>query len=359
MEKTIQVLINNWVKGADTYTYNGSSWLIFTDNKQWVVELTESKTLWYNYNFFKQIFEFISLDVVDNQHHITKWVEDNVINGVNRIDPVEHTRNSMTKHLIKYGVKETYLSNNSISKGVEHIIKNGVKDTYLLSTNLLPKGVKETNHVDVMWFFDKKMEETLQNGVKSSDPRQYVGGDIIDNVIDKGIIETHGEICEYKHTVEHIIQTGVKETYNDFYHHKGRIDGVIKNGVKQTIDCDWSEPNQIDEVIEASVMKTESRLGIRKHSVGATIKYGIKETKGDSSQNPMGKVNKVIKNGVKETKVCNYTDPKTQLMWVKWGNQIEEVIGCGVKVSGTFVGGKRQKEDVEYVIGYGTKTPTN
>jgi len=304
MEKTIQVLINNWVKGADTYTYNGSSWLIFTDNKQWVVELTESKTLWYNYNFFKQIFEFISLDVVDNQHHITKWVEDNVINGVNRIDPVEHTRNSMTKHLIKYGVKETYLSNNSISKGVEHIIKNGVKDTYLLSTNLLPKGVKETNHVDVMWFFDKKMEETLQNGVKSSDPRQYVGGDIIDNVIDKGIIET----------------------YNDFYHHKGRIDGVIKNGVKQTIDCDWSEPNQIDEVIEASVMKTESRNGLRKHSVGATIKYGIKETKGDSSQNPMGKVNKVIKNGD--------------------------------KVSGTFVGGKRHVEDVESVIGYGTKNPS-
>jgi len=382
MEKIIHKLINEFTEGVDTYTHNDSTWLIFTETKEWVIEITHSKTLWYNFNFFKNLFGYASLDVVDNQHHITKWVEDNVINGVNRIDPVEHTRNSMTKHLIKYGVKETYLSDNPLSKGieytlengvkktsgnvtifqpmkVEYVIKNGVKDTCPLSTNLLPKGVKDTNHVDVMWFFDKKMEETLQNGVKSSDPRQYVGGDIIDNVIDKGIIETHGEICEYKHTVEHIIQTGVKETYNDFYHHKGRIDGVIKNGVKQTIDCDWSEPNQIDEVIEASVMKTESRLGIRKHSVGATIKYGIKETKGDSSQNPMGKVNKVIKNGVKETKVCNYTDPKTQLMWVKWGNQIEEVIGCGVKVSGTFVGGKRQKEDVEYVIGYGTKTPTN
>ena len=60
MEKIIQTLIDSWTKGVDTYTHNGSTWLIFTESKQWVIELTDSKTLWYNYNFFKQIFEFTS-----------------------------------------------------------------------------------------------------------------------------------------------------------------------------------------------------------------------------------------------------------------------------------------------------------
>ncbi len=82
MEKIINLLINNWTKGVDTYTHNGSTWLIFSESKQWVIELTESKTLWYNYNFFKELFSLTSMDVVDNQHYITKWVEDNIINVV-------------------------------------------------------------------------------------------------------------------------------------------------------------------------------------------------------------------------------------------------------------------------------------
>ncbi len=42
-------------------------------------------------------------------------------------------------------------------------------------------------------------------------------------------------------------------------------------------------------------------------------------------------VNNVIENGIKKTKVCNYVDPETQIMSVKWGNQIDEVIENGVK----------------------------
>ena len=56
MEKVIHKLINEFTEGVDTYTYNGSTWLIFTESKQWVIELTDSKTLWYNYNFFKSVF---------------------------------------------------------------------------------------------------------------------------------------------------------------------------------------------------------------------------------------------------------------------------------------------------------------
>ena len=231
MEKIMQSLINNWVRGMDTYTHNGSTWLIFTDSKRWVIELTEDKTLWYNYNFFKQIFSLTSLDVVQNQHLITKWVEDNVMNKVNYTFSFEKVADYRIEDTLENGVKETKISPTHTEYGdwldgderLGEIIKNGVKETkqkdrarlildidgrgLILETNLVIRdGVKETNHVDVMKFFDNKMEDTLENGVKftfnteympksmvvdiidngvkCSIPRQYVGENIIDKIID-------------------------------------------------------------------------------------------------------------------------------------------------------------------------------
>ena len=137
MEKIMQSLINNWVRGMDTYTHNGSTWLIFTDSKRWVIELTEDKTLWYNYNFFKQIFSLTSLDVVQNQHLITKWVEDNVMNKVNYTFSFEKVADYRIEDTLENGVKETKISPTHTEYGdwldgderLGEIIKNGVKET--------------------------------------------------------------------------------------------------------------------------------------------------------------------------------------------------------------------------------------
>ncbi len=56
----IEKMIDKKVKGADTYINNGSRWLIFTDEKKWIFELTKEGTLWYNYYFFENIFKIIS-----------------------------------------------------------------------------------------------------------------------------------------------------------------------------------------------------------------------------------------------------------------------------------------------------------
>jgi len=61
MKKAIFSLIDNSIKNVDTYHLNGSTWLIFTETKQWVIEFTSSGTLWYNYGFFKTLFEFVSI----------------------------------------------------------------------------------------------------------------------------------------------------------------------------------------------------------------------------------------------------------------------------------------------------------
>jgi hypothetical protein len=355
MEKIIHKLISEFTKGVDTYTHNGSTWLIFTESKQWVIELTEEKTLWYNYNFFKSVFEYTSMDVVENQQLITKWVEDNIINKVSDIhfrdvrdrkqqfeDTLENgVKNTKMAHMktcwsvedtIENGVKETYLSDNSLSKGIEYTIENGVKHTRYYSRKInthieriIQNGVKETksDSFNVSQFLceeviDKGIKETYswnesiigdlnQNGVKTTsalDPSfsvRFIDGDEnndwekvpnINEVIDNGIKETHREICEYKHTVEHIIQTGVKETY----------------------DCNWDVPTDLIE--------------------------------------------DVINDGVKETKVCNYVDPKTQLITVKWGHHIDEVIENGVKETKPMDDWVNTVRIVDEVIDNGTKNPT-
>lgn len=226
MEKIINKLINDFIKGTDIYHLNGSTWLIFTDNKQWVIELTETKTLWYNYNFFKSLFSFLSMDVVENQHYITKWVEDNIIGGVRHIDWCPEMNNAFFDDAIKNGVKET---------------KTPGKDGDILSTI---EWMEENKSKSV----PKMIDDIIQNGVKETkacnykDPKtglMFVKWNIeVDRVIETGIKETKSigkESPNYPTPViSHIIKNGVKETkaMDERVNTKNIVGEVIKLGVK-------------------------------------------------------------------------------------------------------------------------------
>ena len=171
--KLINKMINKAVVGCDKYVHNDSTWLIFTDEKKWVIELTKDGTLWYNYNFFKNLLKVLSLDVVENQNYITKWVEETIITEVNYTG--SNTRDE--------------------SHQVEDTIQNGVKHT--VASDCLPSVF---------------VEDTIQNGVKHTEKSLQIDGSCV---------------------VEDVIQNGIKETHDDVYHHKGRVDGVIKNGIKE------------------------------------------------------------------------------------------------------------------------------
>ena len=276
MDKIINLLINNWTKGVDTYTHNGSTWLIFTEQRSWVIELTESKTLWYNYNFFKELFSLTSMDVVDNQHYITKWVEDNIINKVKDTILEKNITEGEVEEIIENGVKHTVTANNHIFDRVDDAIQNGVKHTEkslqidgsCVIEDTVQNGVKETNHVDVMKFFDNKMEDAIQNGVKETQFNSYENKSWIEGVIKGGVRHTLN--TEYMPTsmVEDIIENGVKHTeYGDWLDGDERLDDIIQNGVKETktpgkdgdimSTIEWMEENKstsytkmIDDVIE-------------------------------------------------------------------------------------------------------------
>jgi hypothetical protein len=151
MEKIINKLIDLSVKGCDVYHHKGSTWLIFTDTKQWVIELTEDRTLWYNYNFFNNLFSYVSMDVVENEHYITKWVENNIINGIRGIAWGSVFHKEFIDDVIENGIQETLRVQDLTEGEVEEVIEFGVRKiltseprSRLTAENIIEFGVKLT-----------------------------------------------------------------------------------------------------------------------------------------------------------------------------------------------------------------------
>jgi hypothetical protein len=257
MENLIIKFIKQNINGVDIYKHNDSTWLIFTDDKKWVIELTNDKTLWYNYNFFKSIFNFFSMDVVENQHYITKWVEDTIINGVKYTITSENRSRLTAENIIENGVKETtpsgYLGSIEMKGKIVHQLESPKQNNEV--EDAIQNGVKETNHVDVMKFFDNKMEGVLQNGVKETDYRILRVRGQVKDIIQNGVKETNatnfpsGE-CGY---IREILRNGIKEVqplpaqdgnrdWGNYYYRKGNptkpfneyLDDAIRFGVKET-----------------------------------------------------------------------------------------------------------------------------
>ena len=139
--------------------------------------------------------------------------------------------------------------------------------------------------------------------------------------------------------INEAIQNGIKETNH------------IKNNVRETKQFEEHLSGTIDDVIENGVKETKTPNN------GGDILLTIEWMDENKSKSVPDMIDDIIENGVKETKVSDYCGNNAEY-FITDQYLIDEVIDNGVKISGTFVGGKRQKEDVESVIGYGTKNPT-
>jgi hypothetical protein len=258
-KKVLFYLLNSRSKGVDTYHNNGSMWLIFTDEKKWVLELTKEGTLWYNYHFFQNFFKLMSLDVVENQHYITKWVEDTIQNGVRNTD--------------------SWVGNPFVS--VEYTIQNGVKETtpsgYLGSIEMKGKIVHQFESPKQ----NNEVEDTIQNGLR----------------------KIEGEPHDYPHTVANIIKNGVKHTeYGDWEDGDERFDDIIKNGVKETKQEEHHRLREVVQTVKNGIKETRLEQNITEGEIDDIIQNGIKETWGYEKQ-PQVRVNEVINKG--EKTICN------------------------------------------------------
>jgi hypothetical protein len=115
MKKIIDELINNSIKGVDVYRYNNATWLIFTDETRWIIELTDEGTLWYNYKFFNDIMRYVSMNPKEYEGYITGWANDYFFKGVNKTE--ERGKNHgnefewHTRAVVNKGVKKMGGSN--------------------------------------------------------------------------------------------------------------------------------------------------------------------------------------------------------------------------------------------------------
>jgi hypothetical protein len=379
MEKIVNRLINESLVNVDRYNNGGSTWLIFTETKQWVIELTKEGTLWYNYNYFKNLFNYLGVDVVDNQHYITKWVENTIINGVKsikgeyykEIQKVEYTiqngvkeielhkgvRPSSVKDTIQNGVKVTNVSPTFTEYGdwldgderLDEIIKNGIKETnptnFAAVEDAIQNGVKETKSgaPDNRDYF---IEDTIQNGVKHTEAGGYLGSitmggklvhmvespkqnEEVEDVIQHGVIETFDETHHRRREVIQTIRDGIKQTIGEEYHHRSRIDSVIKNSIKETVSSIYPIERVVEKVIEEGILNTKpmDEWVNTNNIVDKVMTESIKETlwmNGDSTNwgledddllEGYDKIEDTINNGIKEVHPLPAQDGNRD-----WGN---------------------------------------
>ena len=178
LEKLIFDSLDKEIEGTDIYNHNGSMWVIFTDDKKWVVEYTKERTLWYNYSLFNSIMMLFSMDNNETAEYVKTWFENRFlfkpkVEEINHVDVMKFFNNKM-EDTIQNGVKNTRKGNPYFQESVEDTIQNGVKQTELSKRDFFPKdiiqdGVKHTEDGD--WLDgDERIGDIIENGVKD---RQY------------------------------------------------------------------------------------------------------------------------------------------------------------------------------------------
>lgn len=210
MKKIIEELINYSIRGIDTYRFKDSTWLIFSDDVKWVVELTDEGTLWYNHKFFNNLFGYVSLDPIEGSKYISKWAEDYF-----------------------FRPKEEITSNHSGAIHRDNLAMNIVHS----------RGVKMTKSDND----DRKRvfyNQSYRNG--------YVG--VLD-VLNEGVLEAKPGHTD-ESFIDNIIYDGnfiqnICYTIDDEYRGEDAVKHGIKNvwGDKNGVDYDWSDQFKADKVI--------------------------------------------------------------------------------------------------------------
>jgi len=316
LEKLVFGMFDQMVEGADKYvTKQGSTWLIFTESKKWVIEFTKDKTLWFNYNIFQGELELIGKDCTEERDLIKDWFESRFLN--------------------KPKVEETKKRRLCPSPLVEDTIQN---------------GVKEAHHVDVMKFFDKKMENTIENGVKNTIFGVEENETDVEDTIQNGVKETRTFNSPPIKSIEDTIQNGVKETQTRMWPPVGAVEDTIQNGVKDIDYLEglpiqtrmWPPVGAVEDTIQNGVKDIDYLEGLPMEHVEYTIQNGVKQTS-HSEDEDLDDVEDTIENGVKHT-----IDIEHRNKFI-----IEDTIQNGVKH--TRKGVVEQTRRVEYTIQNGVK----
>ena len=263
MQKIVNKLITSSIKDVDVYRWKNATWLIFTDETRWVVELTDEGTLWYNYKFFKDVFKYVSITVgTEMDGHIIQWANDFFYKDcAHRSAPYPRDKDrTKTSMVIENGINDTQ------GRGKNHgdefewhtraVIDNGVKEI-LNSTMLEPKpefiedviyqGVKEINDSSSI---HRKMraENLVPRIIKDVKPNRVT---ITNEKMDRFYYDLN---CRANNTeIFWIVEEGVKKVkpnieysqqsgvfHPDCVANHVKIEKVVEEGVKEIKPSTWT-----------------------------------------------------------------------------------------------------------------------
>ena len=76
MDKLIDKVISDAVQGSCLYSHRESTWLIFPEKGEWVITLFDKNGyLWYNHDFFRNLFLYLDMGLGDDNPHVKRWVQ--------------------------------------------------------------------------------------------------------------------------------------------------------------------------------------------------------------------------------------------------------------------------------------------
>ncbi len=177
MKKIIEELINSSISGVDVYRYKNATWLIFTDETRWVVELTDEGTLWYNYKFFNDVFKYVSMDLgQQTEKYIIQWANDFFYKDCAyraTAYPRDIGRNETPK-VLKNGIKEVYDSSSTHRQiRAQNLMGRIVKD---VKPNVVFHGINNSSMSFVTCNGNNtEISKIVEQGIKNIYPDQMSG----------------------------------------------------------------------------------------------------------------------------------------------------------------------------------------
>ena len=233
MKKIIDELINSSISGVDVYRWRGATWLIFTDEVRWVVELTDEGTLWYNYRFFNEVFRYVSMEVgQQTEEYIIEWANDFFYKDcAHRAAAYPRDKDrTKTSNVLEHGIKEANQSDSIHRQMRAENVMNKI------ITEVRPnRVVVPAQGMDRFYY----------------DPGCSANSTDIWMVVEEGVKEIKSSIWTTKRGVE-ISDLMCSGNTTD-------ISKIVKSGVKNIYpdkipdDYDWSDEFKADNVIQGGI----------------------------------------------------------------------------------------------------------
>lgn len=135
MKKIVFKILDDQLNNYILFKYDGYYWVINLDTQMWVLNISNSGYVWYNYDFFHNLFKYASLNVIEDCDYIKNWIN-------NRLKIITGMHCYPDKH-----PKDYDWSHDFDEKTIHNVIKNGKFIRELQFSKECSSVIKDTQYL--------------------------------------------------------------------------------------------------------------------------------------------------------------------------------------------------------------------